>query len=84
MRRSDIEEEQPSQDDDGFQEVANLQLGEYVQAGLKVRIGGKAPMAEMYCRITVTLDKLPKAPEMITEAMDQLFTQAQEKQLLGM
>jgi len=79
-----IEQERPMEPEDEWREVATTDEIETVYASLKVRIGGKAPMAEMECRITVSLDKLASVPEMVTSAMDQIYTQAQEKQLLGM
>lgn len=71
-------------DEEEYKEVTRTDLGENVSASLKIRIGGKAPMAEMEVKLTVSLDKLHDIPEMVTNALDQIYTQAQEKQLLGM
>jgi len=62
--------------------IAQTIEGESCYAHLKVRLGGKAPMAELECRVVVTLDKIHKVPEMITETMDKMYTQAQDKNLL--
>jgi hypothetical protein len=70
-------------DEEDFKEIATVDMGESVHASLKVRVGGKAPMFEMECKVTVSLDKIANVPEMVTGALDKIYTQAQEKQLLG-
>lgn len=51
---------------------------------LRVKIGGKMPMAEMSCRVTVSIDKIDRLPEMVTKVIDELYNKAQEKNLLPM
>jgi len=77
-----IDSPEEPENEEGFETIAETVVGESVYAGLKVRIGGKAPMAEMECKITVELGKLKDLPEMVVEAVDQIYLKAQEKGIL--
>jgi len=76
-----MEEERDSsqEQEEGDEPIVNIRDGEHVQASLKVRHGGKQPMAELECKIVISLSKISKVPGLVAGTMDEIYEKASEK-----
>ena len=72
-------EEEIPESEQGDSEIVNIKDGEHIQASLKVRHGGKQPMAELEVKVVVTLNKISKVPELVAGTMDTIYERASEK-----
>lgn len=71
--------EQENPEEDGDKQIASIRDGEHVSASLKVRHGGKVPMAELECKVVVTLNKISEVPELVAGTMDKIYEEASKQ-----